>query len=156
MDVDINAGLEKLKKEGTTSTFEIDLNVNVDKFWDVISNWKDVSWVNNIKESIELEPLHGYINRRIVKANGDTIDEILHTNDKTNHHLVYYVYSPGSMPVKNYMGEVFLKANENGTCHVKYQATYIVNDDIQVNVFKELFEKGFKENNIPFIQGKFN
>jgi hypothetical protein len=143
-----------LKRDGTSSKFEWDIDCPMEKFWDVITNWNDPSWVIIQTGFEKLPDLFGRPNRRIISSNNGFTDELQRSVDPRTHFMTYFVHK-STMPLYMYMGQIHLSAVTDDSLKVNYCATYLAKEGTDVLQYKAVLEKTFATVNIPGLQKKF-
>ncbi len=130
--------VELLQRVGTRSHFELEMNFPMEKYWEIITDWTNISWV---KDAVKQEQLGDRV-RQVWFDRGTTLKERLMSTDESNHSLVYAVLE-SPMPAKAYEGTVTIKATGPGTTFLTYDAVYIPNDGVDPVALKASVDTNF-------------
>ena len=126
------------ESDGLQSQFVVELDYPIEKFWKVVSDWDDISWV---KGAEKVEQLGDNV-RRLSFSSGSQLDEKLLSVDEVTKTLVYKVLT-GPMPVKMYEGTVKLTSKGPNKTVMNYDTVYIPNDEMEPVQFKAAIDTTF-------------
>ena len=145
-----------LERDGLRCSFDFELDYPLEKFWSVITDWNNGSWVAGVVSVDILETKFTKPNRQLNMANGAYIKEVLLDVDETTHTLSYFVYETTAMPVTMYKGTMKLFPDSvEGKTKATYENVFVTKEGVDAEKFKAGMEKGFKERSIPYMQKTF-
>ncbi len=129
-----------LNRDGLRSHFELDLDFDLERYWSIISDWGNVSWVMG---ATAVDPLGDDV-RRVWFGPAHSLTERLVSTDPATHTLHYSMLT-SELPVDMYEGTVTLTKSATGGTHLVYSSVYLVKDGVDGAAAKAAIDKSFEQ-----------
>ena len=142
-----------LERDGLRNTFEVELNYPIEKFWNILIDWNNISWVKEGTKVETLESRYGKNNRHVSMQGNNFVEELLWNIDPEKKEFSYYVYN-STLPVKMYKGVIKLVPSAS-TFKMLYEQIFLPIEENKGVEIQNAFKNNFEKNNIPWMKEKF-
>lgn len=127
-----------LHRDGLRSTYEFELDYDVEKFWAIISDGNNVEWIMNATGVVQL----GDQVRRIEFGPWVPVTEKLLLNDASTRTLAYAVLK-SALPATMYEATIRLSSSRPCKTTVRYESVYLVRDGADAQAVKAQIDRDF-------------